>query len=90
VEGLLPASPDASGHSAAPWYGIPHAGAYILVFLMLMYAALLYVRGVVWRLWPIMTKKEIKRLAGYGVYVQELTKVREELYKDYFKQLNFD
>ena len=35
-----------------------------------------------------MTSKDAKRLAGYGAYVKELGKVREELYKEYFKGLS--
>lgn len=42
----------------------------------------------VWRLAPVMSRKEIKRINGYGTYVKELAKVREELYKEYFKQLH--
>ena len=35
-----------------------------------------------------MTSKDAKRLAGYGAYVKELGKVREELCKEYFKGLS--
>lgn len=88
VEGLLPAAPDAEGAPAPRWFGVPHAGAYAMGFLLTLYAALLYVKSVVWRLAPVMSKKELKRLSGYSGYVKELSKIREELYKEYFKQLH--
>jgi hypothetical protein len=37
-----------------------------------------------------MTKRDAKRMAGYRAYVQELGKVREELYREYFKGLSAD
>ena len=47
-----------------------------------------YVQSTVWRLAPVLSKKEIKRLGSYLAYVKELSKIREELYKEYFKQLH--
>ena len=89
VEGLLPGRPDGEGNPApARWFGIPHAGAYVMGFLLVAYFVLRYVQSVVWRLAPVMSKKEIKRLGSYLAYVKELSKIREELYKEYFKQLH--
>ena len=63
-------------------------GAYAVAFLLIVFAVLGWFKGVVWRLAPTMTSKDAKRLAGYGAYVKELGKVREELYKEYFKGLS--
>ena len=41
-----------------------------------------------WKLSPTMTKKDAKRLAGYETYVREVKAVREELFKEYFKQIH--
>ena len=83
VEGLLPA-----GDASQRWFGNARGGAYAVAFLLIVFAVLGWFKGVVWRLAPTMTSKDAKRLAGYGAYVKELGKVREELYKEYFKGLS--
>jgi hypothetical protein len=61
---------------------------------MLILAAVLgfveYVKRATWKFEPTMTKRDAKRMAGYRAYVQELGKVREELYREYFKGLSAD
>lgn len=72
------------------WLGIPHGGAYVLLVLTCCLVAIEFMKRKVWQFHSVMTKKDVRRLAGYKEYVKELGKVREELYKEYFKGLQGD
>jgi hypothetical protein len=72
------------------WLGIPHGGAYVLFVLTLIIGLVEYVKRATWRFAAVMTKKDARRIASYEAYVKELGKVREELYKEYFKGLSSD
>lgn len=85
---FLPFTDVNTGTVKPRWLGVPHGGAYVLFVLTCLLATIEYMKRKVWAFHPVMTKKDVKRLAGYGEYVKELGKVREELYKDYFKGLS--
>ena len=72
------------------WSGVKHGGAYALLALVALLVALEAAKRATWRFAPVMTKRDAKRMAGYRAYVQELGKVREELYREYFKGLSAD
>lgn len=45
---------------------------------------------MVWKTMPYLTKKEKLKIEGYRTYVKGMAKIREQLYKDYFRQLSND
>lgn len=81
VEGLLP-------DGGRRWFGVEHGGAVAMGVLFVSFLAVQFVKSRVWKLSPTMTKKDAKRLAGYETYVKEVKAVREELFKEYFKQIH--
>ena len=81
VEGLLP-------DGGRRWFGVEHGGAMAMGVLAVTFLIIQFVKSRVWKLSPTMTKKDAKRLAGYETYVKEVKAVREELYKEYFKQIH--
>lgn len=42
---------------------------------------------MVWKVIPVLTKKEKLRIEEYKKYVKGMAKIRDQLYKDYFEQL---
>jgi|SouAtlMetagenome_1021521.scaffolds.fasta_scaffold396860_1 hypothetical protein len=45
---------------------------------------------MVWKTLPYLTKKEKLKIEEYRKYVKGMAKIREQLYKDYFRQLSND
>lgn len=90
LEAFMPELDASTGRAKPRWLGVPHGGAYVLLFLTATLGFVEYVKRATWRFAPTMTKRDARRLAGYRAYVQELGKVREELYREYFKGLSAD
>jgi hypothetical protein len=67
---------------------VDHGGAVAMGVLFVSFLVVQFVKSRVWKLSPTMTKKDAKRLAGYETYVKEVKAVREELFKEYFKQIH--
>ena len=90
LEAFMPELDASTGRAKPRWLGVPHGGAYVLLVLTATLGFVEYVKRATWRFVPTMTKRDARRLAGYRAYVQELGKVREELYREYFKGLSAD
>mmetsp|Transcript_42077 Transcript_42077/g.51026 ORF Transcript_42077/g.51026 Transcript_42077/m.51026 type:complete len:459 (-) Transcript_42077:215-1591(-) len=58
--------------------------------LIFMYLVILVIGKVMWRLTPVLTKKELSKIQDYRKYVKGIGKIRDQMYADYFKQLNND
>jgi hypothetical protein len=90
LEAFLPDVDSTTGLMKKRWLGVPHGGAYAMLLLAAVLGFVEYVKRATWKFEPTMTKRDAKRMAGYRAYVQELGKVREELYREYFKGLSAD
>ena len=90
LEAFMPDVDENTGRLKPRWLGVKHGGAYALLALVALLVALEAAKRATWRFAPVMTKRDAKRMAGYRAYVQELGKVREELYREYFKGLSAD
>mmetsp|Transcript_11338 Transcript_11338/g.21478 ORF Transcript_11338/g.21478 Transcript_11338/m.21478 type:complete len:464 (+) Transcript_11338:74-1465(+) len=60
---------------------------YVLGGLTLLFLAFRVVIRMVWKVIPVLTKKEKLRIEEYKKYVKGMAKIRDQLYKDYFEQL---
>jgi len=70
------------------WSGIKHGGAYALSACLITYFVIVYTKYVVWRLHPLLNKKEHARLQQYKKYIAGFLEIRDGLYREYFKQLH--
>jgi len=70
------------------WSGIKHGGAYAFGSSLITYFIIQYTKYVVWRLHPLLTKKEHARLHQYKKYITSFLEIRDGLYREYFKQLH--
>jgi hypothetical protein len=60
---------------------------YVLGALAVLFLGIQVAIKVVWKVLPVLTKKEKVRVEEYKKYVKGMSKIRDQLYKDYFDQL---
>eukprot|EP00245_Coleochaete_scutata_P010128 TRINITY_DN3497_c1_g3_i1.p1 TRINITY_DN3497_c1_g3~~TRINITY_DN3497_c1_g3_i1.p1 ORF type:complete len:266 (-),score=61.69 TRINITY_DN3497_c1_g3_i1:89-811(-) len=70
-----------------PYFSDPTKFYYTVGTLAFLYLVSLIASKLVWRSIPVMTKKELEKLKLYEGHVKGLLKIRDGLYKEYFKQL---
>lgn len=63
---------------------------YVLAVLISFYLVLFITTKIIWKALPTLTKKEQQKIIDYKKYVKGMHKIRDDLYKEYFKQLNND
>jgi hypothetical protein len=89
MTGLLPTEVAEGEVAAKRWMGVENGGLYAMAWLSVAYVTLQVMKRKAWRGREArLTKREWKKLEGYRAYAIEVSAVREELYKEYFKQLH--